>query len=224
MEWKVMNWKMFMWQRMARIWAGAREAITAGTRSQRGAAEEKASELRTASGPRGHRPHTWNGNGTFQTRWDARWQVIRARHPVCWVRHLPTGREKVIHREKLRWVSPDVDSKDTADTNSGSDGELRPNLRSTSHEAGDKEMEVCQPGLSCMNQSETMQCGNGQSWVTDNSDRKDTESESQGPKATLQPETCWYPARKRRPPAFLGWEDWPTTRGRLATLDFWQLQ
>ena len=33
---------------------------------------------------------------TFQPRWDARWEVIRARDPVYWIRHLPTGREKVM--------------------------------------------------------------------------------------------------------------------------------
>ena len=46
---------------------------------------------------------------TFKPRWDARWQVIRARHPVYWIRHLPTGREKVLHRDKLRWVPADID-------------------------------------------------------------------------------------------------------------------
>ncbi len=45
----------------------------------------------------------------FKPRWDARWQVIRSRHPVYWIRHLPSGREKVLHRDKLRWVPADVD-------------------------------------------------------------------------------------------------------------------
>ena len=45
-----------------------------------------------------------------------------------------------------------------ADTNGASDGELLPSLRSTRHEAGDKEMEVCQLGLSYMYGSERDQC------------------------------------------------------------------
>ena len=46
---------------------------------------------------------------SFKTRWDARWQVIRAKDPVYWIRHLPTGRERVLNREKLHWVPADVD-------------------------------------------------------------------------------------------------------------------
>ena len=29
--------------------------------------------------------------------------------PVYWIRHLPTGHERVLKREKLHWVPPDVD-------------------------------------------------------------------------------------------------------------------
>ena len=46
---------------------------------------------------------------TFHPRWDARWQVIRARHPVYWIHHVPTGRQKVIHRDKLHWVPTNTD-------------------------------------------------------------------------------------------------------------------
>ena len=45
----------------------------------------------------------------FKPRWDARWQVIRARDPVYWIRHVPSGRERVLNRQKLRWVPADVD-------------------------------------------------------------------------------------------------------------------
>ena len=45
----------------------------------------------------------------FQPHWDARWEIIRARDPVYWIRHLPTGREKVLNREKLKRVPSDVD-------------------------------------------------------------------------------------------------------------------
>ena len=47
---------------------------------------------------------------TFKRRWSARWEVIRARHPVYWIRHLPSpGEEKVFNREKLRRVPDGVD-------------------------------------------------------------------------------------------------------------------
>ena len=46
---------------------------------------------------------------TFKPRWSARWEVIRARHPVYWIRHLPSGEEKVFNREKLRRVPDGVD-------------------------------------------------------------------------------------------------------------------
>ena len=46
---------------------------------------------------------------TFHPRWDARWQVIRAKHPVYWIHHIPTGQQKVIHRDKLHGVPPNTD-------------------------------------------------------------------------------------------------------------------
>ena len=48
---------------------------------------------------------------TFKPRWSARWEVIRARHPVYWIRHLPSGEEKVFNREKL-WRVPDGVDRD----------------------------------------------------------------------------------------------------------------
>lgn len=45
----------------------------------------------------------------FQPRWDTRWQVIRVKDPVYWIRHNKTGHEKVLHRSKLRWVLSDID-------------------------------------------------------------------------------------------------------------------
>lgn len=45
----------------------------------------------------------------FQPRWDTRWQVIRARDPVYWIRHQQTGHEKVLNRTRLRWVPADID-------------------------------------------------------------------------------------------------------------------
>jgi len=46
---------------------------------------------------------------TFHPRWDARWMIMRAKHPVYWVHHLPTGLQKVVHRDKLHYLQPNVD-------------------------------------------------------------------------------------------------------------------
>ena len=48
-------------------------------------------------------------HSNFAPQWDTRWDVIRAQHPVYWIRHLPTGLERVLHREKLHWVPGDID-------------------------------------------------------------------------------------------------------------------
>ena len=46
---------------------------------------------------------------TVKPRWIARWEVIRSKHPVYWIRHLPPGEETVFNRERLRWVPQGVD-------------------------------------------------------------------------------------------------------------------
>ena len=95
---------------LARIWIGAREAL----RQEREANEAQQRRKRLSG-----ELHTGDSviiltpglKRTFQPKWEAWWQVIRTRHPVYWIRHLPSGREKVLHREKLRWVPPDIDWK-----------------------------------------------------------------------------------------------------------------
>ena len=93
---------------MACIWQGAQQSF----QQQREANEKQQSKKRPGKPLQvgdsvtvlveGQRPN-------FRPRWDARWQVIRARDPVYWVRHLPTGHERVLNWEKLHWVPPDVD-------------------------------------------------------------------------------------------------------------------
>ena len=91
-------------------------------------------------------------------------------------------------------------------------------------EPGDNEVEICQRSPSCVDQSETMQNGDGQSLDVNNSGCSDKEPANLELNATQQAETRprRYTARKRQSPRLLGWEDWLTKRGRLAALDFLQ--
>ena len=45
----------------------------------------------------------------FNPGWAGRWQIIRARDPVYWIHHVPTGEQKVVNRDKLRYVPPGID-------------------------------------------------------------------------------------------------------------------
>ena len=42
------------------------------------------------------------------SRWDPQYEVYQVRGPVCWIRHQRTGKERVITREKLRIVDPNL--------------------------------------------------------------------------------------------------------------------
>ena len=48
-------------------------------------------------------------HASFAPCWDTCWDVIQARHPVYWIRHLTTGRERVLDCEKLHWVPSNAD-------------------------------------------------------------------------------------------------------------------
>ena len=49
-----------------------------------------------------------NNPMTFTTRWDPEYIVIAKRGPVCWIRHQPTGTERVVNRNKLIIVDPEM--------------------------------------------------------------------------------------------------------------------
>ena len=44
----------------------------------------------------------------FAPRWSAQWTVIKAKHPTYWLRNLNSGQEKVLHRDKLMFIHPDL--------------------------------------------------------------------------------------------------------------------
>ena len=45
---------------------------------------------------------------TLTSRWDPMWEVTRVRGPVVWIRQQQTGKIKVLNREKVRIVDPDM--------------------------------------------------------------------------------------------------------------------
>ena len=45
---------------------------------------------------------------TFTSRWDPEYIVIAKRGPVCWIRHQPTRTERVVNRNKLIIVDPEM--------------------------------------------------------------------------------------------------------------------
>ena len=45
---------------------------------------------------------------TFTPRWSTQWTIIKQRHPTYWLRHNITSQEKILHREKLRLIPPDM--------------------------------------------------------------------------------------------------------------------
>ncbi len=207
---------------LARVWAGAREAL----RNEREANELQqrkkrlSGELRVGDSVIVLIPGT---KRAFQPRWDARWQVIRARHPVYWIRHLPSGREKVLHREKLRWVPPDVDWGVVA-SGRGENGPEDP-IHRDDGEPLDRDVEERPRNPDCGDQTLTPQESNDTSWATgravDGGDSGLTGSTSSSSRQTEPVDRRRRPERKRRPPRRLGWEDWQPKRGRLAALDFW---
>ncbi len=46
---------------------------------------------------------------TNTTRWDPEYEIYRIRGTTHWVRHQPTGKTRVLHREKLIRVDPNID-------------------------------------------------------------------------------------------------------------------
>ena len=45
---------------------------------------------------------------TFTSRWDPEFEVFRIRGSTLWVRHQPTGKTKIIHRDRCRIVDPNI--------------------------------------------------------------------------------------------------------------------
>ena len=45
---------------------------------------------------------------TFTSRWDPEFEVYRIRGSTLWVRHQPTGKTKIIHRDRCRFVDPNI--------------------------------------------------------------------------------------------------------------------
>ena len=49
---------------------------------------------------------------TVTSRWDPQWEVTRVRGPVVWIRQQQTGKNKVLNREKVRLVDPEINWED----------------------------------------------------------------------------------------------------------------
>ena len=49
---------------------------------------------------------------TFISRWDPQWEVTWVRGPVVWIRQQQTGKNKVLNREKVRLVDPEITWED----------------------------------------------------------------------------------------------------------------
>jgi hypothetical protein len=45
---------------------------------------------------------------TLTSRWDPQWEVSRINGPVCWIYHQQTGKTKVLNRNKVRVVDPNI--------------------------------------------------------------------------------------------------------------------
>lgn len=207
---------------LARVWHGAREALRqersineAQQRKKRLCGELQVGDLVIVLIPGMTR--------SFQPRWDARWQIMRVRHPVYWIRHLPSGREKVLHRDKLRWVPPDVDWQSTASEEVKETNDCQ--LALVPLESEPEPMETDDSLLEQLDVDQPVTT----SIVLPSAIGSDA-SGSGGlppvlPQETPTPPTDTsqprYPVRKRRPPQYLAWEDWSSKRGRLAALDYY---
>ena len=83
------------------------------TRSKR---RKDAESLQTGTSVMVLRPGTVAG---MAPKWVPRWIVIRLRHPSYWIRHTPTGVEKVIHRSRIQPVPLDTHWPDEIDDDPG---------------------------------------------------------------------------------------------------------
>ena len=45
---------------------------------------------------------------TLTSKWDPHWQVTQVRGKVVWLRHQQTGRQKILNRDKVQIVDPDI--------------------------------------------------------------------------------------------------------------------
>lgn len=45
---------------------------------------------------------------TMTSRWDPQWEVTRVSGTTCWLRNQQTGKTKVLHREKVKLIDPNV--------------------------------------------------------------------------------------------------------------------
>ena len=45
---------------------------------------------------------------TLTSRWDPRWFITQIRQKVIWVQHQPSGAQKILNRNKVRLVDPDM--------------------------------------------------------------------------------------------------------------------
>ena len=153
---------------LARVWAGARRAL-----QHEREANEAQQRRKRLSGDL-HVGDTVivllpGMKRTFQPRWDARWQVIRARHPVYWIRHLPTGHEKVLHREKLCWVPPDIDWQPVHRPPDPVMDTLPMETDLGDSESADEDLDNSQPGSPCVGHPSSMPNANDQSHAVDTS-------------------------------------------------------
>lgn len=208
---------------LARVWQGAREAL----RHERERNEQQqrrkrlSGELQVGDSVIVLIPGMQR---TFQPRWDARWQIMRERHPVYWIRHLPSGREKVLHRDKLRRVPSDTDwdSVPVEATDPLREEVGREQLQFTP--AADRLIDL-QSGENMDTQDEwPLPAGAEQAPPTAMATPTHSDTPAAVDMPPAQPAAVTphrYPARKRRPPQYLEWDDWPSKRGRLAALDYY---
>lgn len=54
---------------------------------------------------------------SLDPKWTPHWIVVRASHPTYWLRHLPTGSEKTVHRSRIQEVAQDTEWPDIFDDN-----------------------------------------------------------------------------------------------------------
>ncbi len=224
---------------LARVWQGAREVLRQERETNEAQQRRKrlCGELTVGDGVIILIPGM---KRTFHPRWDARWEVIRARHPVYWIRHLPSGREKVLHRDKLRWVPPNVDwqpvpYQDMEATEPAPETQRKPEKPRQQQAPlplfgyGEEAMDLNDDSLPLVQgvDQNTTTPTLGTSVIIANAPTGNTSHDGPTgiPVNTLVPTGVniqrRYPKRKRQPPRYLGWEDQETKRGRFAALDYY---
>ena len=195
---------------LANVWKGARDHLRA---------EREANEARQRKKCLGAPLEVGDSvivllpgiHSNFAPRWDTRWDVIRARHPVYWIRHLPTGRERVLHREKLRWVPGDIDWSLTP-ASPVQDPVATPVVTiGASERAIDAPIDDCESMTPPNSDVAPPQLATSRKRSAPEVVQMDTQ-----PAGMPQPPRSSN--RKRRPPDRLGWEDDPKF-GRFASVD-----